>query len=132
VPTSHWFRPWLLHLSCHRDLRLQSQSSSASRRTVGATGFLILSQWSDRPERYGEPSCLDTMPSEPTCKREGDPASWANAKRVFYMKRASSTNDKQNRSAGSISSLNPFNRNPDQIGLFIAKHGMTQSRELSH
>ena len=30
--------------------RLLPQSSSA-RRTAGAAGFLILSQWSDRPER---------------------------------------------------------------------------------
>ena len=31
--------------------RLAPQSSSASRFTAGAAGFLILSQWSDRPER---------------------------------------------------------------------------------
>ena len=30
-----------------------SQSSSASRFTAGAAGFLILSQWLTRPERYG-------------------------------------------------------------------------------
>jgi hypothetical protein len=31
--------------------RLPSQSSSASRLTAGAAGFLILSQWSERPDR---------------------------------------------------------------------------------
>ncbi len=35
-------------------------SSSASRCTAGAAGFLILSQWSTRPARYGEPSRFDT------------------------------------------------------------------------
>jgi hypothetical protein len=31
----------------------------------GAAGFLILSQWSVRPDRYGEPSRFDTIPSQP-------------------------------------------------------------------
>jgi hypothetical protein len=30
---------------CHRLYRLRPQSSSASRRTAGAAGFLIFSQW---------------------------------------------------------------------------------------
>ena len=42
------------------------QSSSSSRRTAGAAGFLILSQWLTRPDRYGEPSRFDTMPSQPS------------------------------------------------------------------
>ena len=46
--------------------RLLPQSSSASRFTAGAAGFLILSQWLTRPERYGEPSRFDTMPSQPS------------------------------------------------------------------
>jgi len=33
--------------------RRQAQSSSSSRRTAGAAGFLILSQCADRPARYG-------------------------------------------------------------------------------
>ena len=45
--------------------RLEPQSSSASRFTAGATGFLTLSQWSIRPERYGVPSRFETMPSQP-------------------------------------------------------------------
>jgi hypothetical protein len=47
------------------------QSSSASRFTDGASGFFILSQSGERPERYGEPSRFDTMPSSPslqTCR----------------------------------------------------------------
>jgi hypothetical protein len=39
------------------------QSSSASRFTAGAFEFFILSQSGERPERYGEPSLFDTMPS---------------------------------------------------------------------
>ena len=41
------------------------QSSSASRLTAGAVGFLNLSQSVVRPDRYGEPSRFDTMPSSP-------------------------------------------------------------------
>lgn len=37
-----------------------------SRPSAGAAGFLILSQYSDRPERYGEPSRFDTIPSQPS------------------------------------------------------------------
>jgi hypothetical protein len=37
-------------------------------RTAGAAAFLILSQWSTRPERYGEPSRFDTMPSPPSAQ----------------------------------------------------------------
>ena len=43
-------------------MRLPLQSSSASRRTAGAPGFLILTQWSTQPDRYGEPRRFDTMP----------------------------------------------------------------------
>jgi hypothetical protein len=47
--------PRLVHL---RDL---PQSSSSSRFTAGASGFFILSQSRERPERYGEsipfPAC---------------------------------------------------------------------------
>ncbi len=42
------------HLNAPRPppvLRLAPQSSSASRRTAGAVGFLIFSQWLTRPER---------------------------------------------------------------------------------
>ena len=38
---------------------------SASPVTAGALGFLTFTQYLDRPERYGEPSCFDTMPSQP-------------------------------------------------------------------
>jgi hypothetical protein len=48
-----------------RTPRLAPQSSSASRLTAGAAGFLILSQSLSRPERYVEPSRLDTMLSQP-------------------------------------------------------------------
>jgi hypothetical protein len=44
------------------------QSSSSSRRTAAAAGFLVLSHWGDRPERYGEPSFFDTMPSQPSAQ----------------------------------------------------------------
>ena len=42
------------------------QSSSASRFTAGAAGFLTLIQSADRSNRYGEPSRFDTMPSQPS------------------------------------------------------------------
>jgi hypothetical protein len=42
------------------------QSSSSSRRTAGASGFLVLSQCADRPAWYGVPSRFDTMPSQPS------------------------------------------------------------------
>ena len=38
------------------------QSSSASRLTAGACGFLNLSQSGDLPERLRDPSRLETMP----------------------------------------------------------------------
>ena len=41
-------------------------SSSASRFTAGAAGFLTFNQCADRPGRYGEPSRFDTMPSQPS------------------------------------------------------------------
>ena len=52
----------------HPSPRLPLQSSSASRFTAGAAGFLILSQWSTRPDRYGIPSRFDTMPSHPSAQ----------------------------------------------------------------
>src|SRR6516162_3271497 len=42
------------------------QSSSASRFTAGAFGFLTLTQCGERPELYGESSRFDTMPSQPS------------------------------------------------------------------
>ena len=42
------------------------QSSSASRLTAGALGFLTFTQCATRPERYGEPSRFETMPSQPS------------------------------------------------------------------
>jgi len=39
------------------------QSSSASRFTASHAGFLHLSQSAERPERYVEALCFDTMPS---------------------------------------------------------------------
>src|SRR3954463_15660038 len=41
------------------------QSSSASRFTAGASGFLNFNQSGGRPERYVEPKRLETMPSSP-------------------------------------------------------------------
>jgi hypothetical protein len=41
-------------------------SSSAFRVTGGAFGFLTLSQCADRPDRYGDPSRFDTIPSQPS------------------------------------------------------------------
>jgi hypothetical protein len=41
------------------------QSSSASRFTAGAFGFLLLIQCGERPERYCESLRFDTMPSRP-------------------------------------------------------------------
>ena len=48
-----------------RVFHLFAQSISRSRRIAGAFGFFILSHWSVRPARYGEPSRLLTMPSQP-------------------------------------------------------------------
>ena len=42
------------------------QSSCASRFTAGDFGFLTLIQCDVRPERYGEPSRFDTIPSQPS------------------------------------------------------------------
>jgi hypothetical protein len=41
------------------------QSSSASRFTAGASGFLNFSQSGDLPERLRDPSRFDTIPSRP-------------------------------------------------------------------
>ena len=46
--------------------RLRPQSSTASRVTAGAFGFLTVSQCRGRPERYGEPSRSLTIPSQPS------------------------------------------------------------------
>jgi hypothetical protein len=46
--------------------RTRLQSSSASRCTAGAAGFLLLIQSRERPERYGEPRRFETMPSRPS------------------------------------------------------------------
>jgi hypothetical protein len=47
-----------------------AQSSSASRFTAGAAGFLILGQYGERPERYRDSNRFDTMPSQPSnCPR---------------------------------------------------------------
>ena len=43
-------------------------SSSASRFTAEAAGFLTFSQCADRPARYGDPSRFDTMPSQPSAQ----------------------------------------------------------------
>ena len=65
-------RPRLLLLSLllfgvdlHRQRSLP-QSSSASRCTAGAAGFLNLSQCRVRPLTYGEPRRFDTIPSQPS------------------------------------------------------------------
>ena len=42
------------------------QSSSASRFTADASGFFILSQSGERPERQAESFRFDTMPSSPS------------------------------------------------------------------
>jgi hypothetical protein len=42
------------------------QSSSASRFTAGAAGFLLLSQCRERPDVWREPLRFDTMPSSPS------------------------------------------------------------------
>ena len=49
----------------HYAARVHRQSSSASRITAGALGFFTLTQFGLRPERYGEPSRFETMPSQP-------------------------------------------------------------------
>jgi hypothetical protein len=46
----------------------QFHSSSVSRVTAGAAGFLTFSQETTRPERYGDPSRFDTMPSQPSAQ----------------------------------------------------------------
>src|SRR5262249_36751566 len=42
------------------------QAAWASRFTAGAAGFLLLIQCRERPDTYGEPSRLDTIPSKPS------------------------------------------------------------------
>jgi hypothetical protein len=50
------------------DFGFRFHSSSASRVTAGAAGFLTFTQQSARPERYGEPRRFDTMPSQPSAQ----------------------------------------------------------------
>ena len=52
------------------DLRIDAHlhSSSASRFTAGAAGSFFLSQWAERPARYGDPSRFETMPSQPSAQ----------------------------------------------------------------
>src|SRR5262249_37766202 len=45
---------------------IHPHSSSASRFTAGASGFFILSQTGERPEREVESLRFDTIPSNPT------------------------------------------------------------------
>ena len=54
-------------------MRLPFQFSSASRRTAGALGFLIFSQWLTWPLRQAEPRRFDTIPSHPSehaCRKD--------------------------------------------------------------
>ena len=66
-------RPWLPLVSAASERRdcccpPRSDHSRNWRRTViaGAFGFLALSQRGVRPNRYGDPSRFDTMPSQPS------------------------------------------------------------------
>ena len=52
----------------HKFNGLHDQSSSVSRVTAGAAGFLILIQQSARPGGYGEPKRFETMPSQPSAQ----------------------------------------------------------------
>src|SRR5262249_42698277 len=56
-----------IHFSgLHRPRFTQPQSSSASRDTAECFGFLLSTQCHEWPERQGEPSRFDTMPSKPS------------------------------------------------------------------
>ncbi len=44
----------------------EPQSSSASRFTASAFGFLTFTQCGERPERYSDPRRFDTIPSQPS------------------------------------------------------------------
>ena len=57
----HWFPPGFR-------FRLPFQSSSGSRVTAGAAGFLTFSQQTARPDRYAEPRRFDTIPSQPSAQ----------------------------------------------------------------
>jgi hypothetical protein len=50
--------------------RQRPQSSSASRFTAGAAGFLILNRCGERPERQRDPKRFDMMPSQPSFASE--------------------------------------------------------------
>src|SRR5438552_19156778 len=69
--------------------RYFAQSSSASRVTAGALGFLTFTQYLDRPERYCEPSRFDTMPSQPSlqaCSKRMSPSPSENSfKTIPYV-----------------------------------------------
>jgi hypothetical protein len=55
------------------------QFSSASRVTAGALGFSALTKCSVRPDRYGEPLRLLTMPSRPmrhACSKTSGPSAY--------------------------------------------------------
>src|SRR5262249_42055618 len=58
---------------------IQPHSSSASRFTAGASGFLNFSQSFHRPERERGPSRFDTIPSSPILQawRKTNSPSWA-------------------------------------------------------
>jgi hypothetical protein len=61
-----------------RRQRGRLQSSSASRFTAGAFGFLLFIQSSERPERYRESLRFETMPSRPSlqaCWKMSGPSS---------------------------------------------------------
>ena len=53
------------------------QSPSSMRFAAGASGFLTFIQKLARPDRYGDPSRFDTMPSQPraqACLKMIDPS----------------------------------------------------------
>jgi hypothetical protein len=47
-----------------REVNQRPQSSSASRFTAGASWFLNFTQSGDRPDRWRDPSLLETIPSK--------------------------------------------------------------------
>ena len=66
---------------------LHDQSSSDSRVTAGAAGFLILTQQSLRPGRYGEPRRFDTMPSQPSACLMISAARWPSSVLMAFSRR---------------------------------------------
>src|SRR4051812_16273481 len=65
-----------------------AQSSSASRRTAGASGFLNFSQSCDRPEWLRDPSRLDTIPSKPILQACWNTASLSGCSRCSLRRNA--------------------------------------------